>query len=129
MKPASRYFRWFLVASLSLSLVAGGFCSPKMMAGCTAGDSTHHHAAKKCCCGDHCQCGVACPSRGGSDKSQQPTKTADNDLRDLVKIAPAMCGVVGELSCDQRSSKPTSSSCGDSFSPQTLIAQHTCLQV
>jgi hypothetical protein len=128
MKPASRYFRWILVASLSLSLIGGGFCSPTVMASCSAGNSTHH-ATKRCCCGENCKCGVACPSRNVPDKSQQPTKSSEQDLRDLVKITPALCCAVCELTFGQRLSKPASDFCPDSHSPQTLIAQHTCLQV
>jgi hypothetical protein len=128
MKPASRYFRWFLVASLSLSLVSGGFCSQTVMANCSAGEISHH-TVKRCCCGDNCKCGAACPSRGGPDKSQQPTKATDNELRDLVKIAASFSIAVDDLPLRQQFCKPSSVTNGEFHAPQTLLEQHTCLQV
>ena len=128
MKPTARYFRWFLVASLSLSLIGGGFCSPKAMADCSAGQASSH-VKKHCCCGVNCKCGASCCGNSTPEKSQQPTKTTERDLRDLVKTTAAVSCVVCEIPLGQDFSKPTSIFCGDSNAPQTLVTQHTCLQV
>jgi hypothetical protein len=128
MRPATRYLRSIVVASLSLSLVFGGFCTDQVMGECPVSQQKHH-VQKHCCCGSNCQCGPACCDNSVPDQGQKPNKGTVSDVRDLVKISPAVFGLVSELTLGQRFSKPTSSICGESHIPQTLVTQHTCLQV
>jgi hypothetical protein len=128
MRPATRYLRSLIVASLSLSLVFGGFCTAGVMGECPVSQS-RQHAQKHCCCGANCQCGTACCGNTVPDQGQKPNKGTESDVRDLVKISPAVFSTLSELSFGQRFSKPISTLCGEVYNPQTLITQHTCLQV
>jgi hypothetical protein len=128
MKPVSRYFRWFLVASLSLSLVSGGMCMSPAKADCPLNKQVSK-VQQHCCCGANCKCGPACCGDSTPEQSQQPTKSSDRDVRDLVKVASAISIAVNDLPLSQQFCKPASIDSGEFHPPQSLIAQHICLQV